>query len=86
MPMEQRALEALEYKLKKRGFKQEDVYHHECPACKEPAVRVYAISGKLGGRDIRVCLACSKTTSFRAGAGMDGRVEDTSFDIDDFLK
>ncbi|HTL36395.1 MAG TPA: hypothetical protein VL326_24850 [Kofleriaceae bacterium] len=86
MPMEQRALETLEYKLKKRGFKQEDVYHHECPSCKEQAVRVYAIGGKLGGRDIRVCLACSKTTSFRAGAGMEGRVEDTAFDIDDFLK
>ena len=53
-------LEALEYKLKKRGFKQEDVYHHECPSCKEPAVRVYAIGGKLGGRDIRLCLACGK--------------------------
>ena len=79
-------LEALEYKLKKRGFKQEDVYHHECPSCKEPAVRVYAIGGKLGGRDIRLCLACGKCTSFRAAAGMDGRAEDLSFDLDEFLK
>ena len=79
-------IEALEYKLKKRGFKQDDVYHHECPACKEPAVRVYAIGGKLGGRDIRIGLACGKTSSFRAGAGMDGRVEDVGFDLDEFLK
>jgi hypothetical protein len=79
-------LEALEYKLKKRGFKQEDVYHHECPSCKEPAVRVYAIGGKLGGRDIRLCLACGKCTSFRAGSGMEGRAEDLNFDLDEFLK
>ena len=79
-------IEALEYKLKKRGFKQDDVYHHECPACKEPAVRVYAIGGKLGGRDIRICLACGKTSSFRAGAGMDGRVEDVGFGLHEFLR
>ena len=79
-------IEALEYKLKKRGFKQEDVYHHECPSCKEPAVRIFAIGGKLGGRDIRICLACGDTRSFRAGAGMEGRVEDVGFNLDDFLR
>ena len=78
-------LEALEYKLKKRGFKQDDLYHHECPACKENAVRIYAISSKIGGRDIRLCLACGVCRSFRAVAGMDGREEDPNFDLDRFL-
>ena len=56
-------LETLEYKLTKRGFRQADLYHHECPSCHEPAVRVYGIGGKLGGRDIRLCLACGAVKS-----------------------
>jgi hypothetical protein len=40
---------------------------------------------KTGGRDIRLCLACSKATSFRASAGMEGREEDASFDLETFL-
>lgn len=79
-------LEAIEHKLHKRGFKQQDLYHHECPSCKENAVRVYGIVSKVGGRDIRLCLACGKATSFRAGAGMEDRTEDPSFDLDAFLK
>ncbi len=79
-------LEALEYKLKKRGFKQTDVLHHECPTCHENAVRIYGIGGKLGGRDIRLCLACSACTSFRSGGGMEERVEDAGFDLETFLR
>jgi len=86
MPISDRELEALEYKLTKRGFKQGDVYHHECPSCKEQAVRIYTIFAKTGGRDIRLCLACGKTTSFRAGAGMEGRTEDVGFDLETFLR
>ena len=86
MPIPDRELETIEYKLKKRGFKQGDVYHHECPSCKERAVRIYAILAKTGGRDIRLCLACGKATSFRASAGMEGREEDASFDLEAFLK
>jgi hypothetical protein len=78
-------LETLEYKLKKRGFKQEDVFHHECPTCKENAVRVYAILGKVGGRDIRLCLACGDARSWRSVAGMNERVEDPDFDLNAFL-
>jgi hypothetical protein len=78
-------LEAIEYKLNKRGFKQTDVYHHECPSCKEQAVRVYGIMNKVGGRDIRLCLACGQCTSFRTGAGMESRVEDAGFDLEKFL-
>lgn len=85
MPIPERELEALEYKLKKRGFKQGDLYHHECPSCHEPAVRIYAIMSKVGGRDIRLCLACGKSTSFRASAGMEGREEDVDFDLESFL-
>jgi hypothetical protein len=85
MPLSDRELETIEYKLKKRGFKQGDVYHHECPACHERAVRVYTILAKTGGRDIRICLACGKATSFRASAGMEGREEDASFDLEKFL-
>ena len=79
-------LEAIEYKLNKRGFKQTDVYHHECPSCHENAVRVYGILNKAGGRDIRICLACGKTTSFRSSAGMESREEDPSFDLETFLR
>lgn len=78
-------VEAIEYKLKKRGFKQSDIYHHECPTCKEQAVRIYGIMSKVGGRDIRLCLACGACTSFRAGSGMEGRVEDPDFDLEKFL-
>jgi len=84
MPVEN--LEAIEYKLTKRGFKQADLYHHECPSCHEQAVRVYGIGGKLGGRDIRLCLACGVCRSFRSGGGMEDRVEDPNFDLDAFLR
>jgi hypothetical protein len=84
MPVED--LETLEYKLKKRGFRQTDVLHHECPACKENAVRIYGIGGKLGGRDIRLCLACGACKSFRNSAGMEERAEDAGFDLDAFLR
>ncbi len=86
MPLTDRELETIEYKLKKRGFKQGDVYHHECPSCSEKAVRIYTILAKTGGRDIRLCLACGKSTSFRASAGMEGREEDANFDLETFLR
>ena len=79
-------LQSIEYKLAKRGFKQQDVYHHECPSCKELAVRIYGIGGKLGGRDIRLCLNCGKCRSFRADAGMQHLTEDAGFDLQEFLR
>lgn len=79
-------LEALEYKLTKRGFRQGDVFHHECPACHENAVRIYTIGrGKLGGREIRLCLACGLAKSFRSEAGLEERIEDVGFDLEKFL-
>ncbi len=78
-------LETIEYKLKKRGFKQDDLYHHECPSCHANAVRIYAIMGRAGGRDIRLCLECGDVRSFRAVAGMESREEDPNFNLEQFL-
>ena len=79
-------LETLIHKLKKRGFHQDDVFLHECPKCTERAVAVYAILGRSGGRDIRLCLACGDARSWRAGAGMEERSEDPDFDLRAFLR
>jgi hypothetical protein len=79
-------LDTIEYKLKKRGFRQTDVLHHECPSCHENAVRIYGIGGKLGGRDIQLCLACGAVKSFRNLAGMEQRSEDADFDLQAFLR
>ena len=79
-------LETLIHKLKKRGFHQDDVLLHECPECKERGVAIYAILGRSGGRDIRLCLACGHAKSWRAGAGMEGREEDPGFDLRAFLR
>ncbi len=79
-------LETLIYKLKKRGFKQDDVFLHECPACHERAVAIYAILGRAGGRDIRICHACGDARSWRASAGMEERTLDPEFDLRAFLR
>lgn len=78
-------LGTIEYKLGKRGFKREDAYFHVCPDCNVQAVAVYAISGRTGGRDIKLCLDCGKAHSFRSVAGMESREEDLSFDLATFL-
>jgi hypothetical protein len=79
-------LETLLYKLKKRGFKQDDVYLHECPSCKQQSVLIFTIAGKkLGGRDIRLCVECGDAKSFRSVAGLEGREEDAGFDLRAFL-
>jgi hypothetical protein len=84
--MEIADLEALEYKLRKRGFRRDDVLLHECTSCKEPAVATYVIAGKTGGRDITLCIACGVARSWRSGAGLEQRVEDTGFDLHAFLR
>jgi len=78
-------LEQIEHKLRKRGFTQRDVLHHDCPACGEHAVRIYAITGRSGGRDIHLCLACGDARSWRSVAGMVDRAEDPGFDLRAFL-
>ena len=79
-------LDTLEYKLKKRGFRRDDVLLHECRECKENAVATYVIMGKSGGRDISLCLACGKSWSWRSVAGLEQRVEDPDFDLREFLR
>ena len=84
MPIKE--LDNIVHKLRKRGFKQDDTLLHECPSCKQMAVLIFAISGKQGGRDIRICIECGKAKSWRSVAGMEGRAEDEAFDLDAFLR
>ncbi|MBV8757149.1 MAG: hypothetical protein JO257_07745 [Deltaproteobacteria bacterium] len=79
-------LDNIIHKLRKRGFKQDDGLLHECPSCKQQGVVIFAIAGKQGGRDIRLCIECGKAKSWRAVAGMESREEDTAFDLDAFLR
>jgi hypothetical protein len=78
-------MEALEYKLKKRGFRRDDMFLHPCETCKEQAVITYIIAARQGGRDISLCLACGISRSWRSGAGLDNRTEDVGFDLRTFL-
>ena len=79
-------LDTIIYKLGKRGFKQSDVFLHECPSCKRNAVAIFAILGKSGGRDIQLCIECGKAKSWRSVPGMETREEDTGFDLTAFLR
>ncbi len=82
----QNELDTYEYKLKKRGFRRDDLFLHQCPDCKaEKAVLTYVIAGRQGGRDIRLCLECGQARSFRSAAGLEGRDEDPGFDLKTFL-
>jgi hypothetical protein len=78
-------LEAIEYKLRKRGFRREDAYLHECTACHEHAVLTYVTAGRTGGRDISLCQACGVATSWRSVAGLEARERDVAFDLRAFL-
>lgn len=78
-------LSTLEYKLKQRGFKRGDGVLHACETCQERAVLQYVIAGRAGGRDISLCQACGKARAWRSGVGLEGRVEDTNFDLRVFL-
>lgn len=78
-------LPTLEYKLGKRGFRRDDVFLHECVACNEQAMVTYIIGGKTGGRDIRLCLACGVSRSWRSVPGLETREEDVGFDLRTFL-
>jgi len=86
VPLTQNQLDTYEYKLRKRGFKRDDLFLHECPDCAQKAILTYAILSRNGGRDIRLCTECGKARSFRSGAGMEGRAEDVEFDLDTFLR
>lgn len=82
----QNELDTYEFKLRKRGFRRDDVLLHECPDCKAKAVLTYVIAGKSGGRDIRLCMECGVARSWRSGAGLEGREQDPTFDLATFLR
>jgi hypothetical protein len=79
-------LDALEYKLTKRGFRRDDVLLHECAECHEQAVIKYITAGRTGGRDIALCLACGVAKSWRSVAGLEAREQDLEFDLRAFLR
>ncbi len=85
-PLTQNELDTIEYKLGKRGFRRDDVLLHECPDCKAKAVLTYVISGRTGGRDIRLCVECGTSRSWRSVGGMESREEDPAFDLTAFLR
>ena len=78
-------LAAIEYALRQRGFRQADGQFHDCSACGEHAVATYVIIGRVGGRDISLCLACGVARSWRSVAGLEKREEDLAFDLRQFL-
>jgi hypothetical protein len=83
--MEAHEIEALQRKLKKRGFTTEGV-RERCEDCGLSAQTIYKILGKgVGGRDIRWCMACHKIRSWRRTSD-DQLVEDRSFDLAKFLE
>jgi hypothetical protein len=84
MPIED--LDAIEVALRKRGFKLEDPLLHDCLDCKAAAVRRFTIAGRVGGRDISICLACGRSRSWRSEPGLEQRTEDTAFNLREFLK
>jgi len=82
----QNELDTYEYKLRKRGFRRDDLFMHDCPDCNaKQCVLTYVIAGRSGGRDIRLCLECGKARSFRSFAGLEKREEDDAFDLKTFL-
>ena len=81
--MDERKAEELIRKLLKRGFKRDSVKDH-CPACGVSALHVYQIGSRLGGRDIKWCMACGKISSFKRTANGD-LSEDIGFDLEQFL-
>jgi hypothetical protein len=86
VPLSQRELDAYEHRLKRRGFRRDDVLLHDCPDCKAKAVLTYVIAGRSGGRDIRLCMGCGAAHSWRSVAGLESREEDPAFDLEAFLR
>lgn len=82
--MTDREIEDRMRKFKKRGFIT-DGTRERCDSCGENGVWIYKLmSSRIGGRDIRWCLACSVVKSWRRTSD-DELVEDKSFDIEAFL-
>ena len=85
-PLTQNELDTIEYKLNKRGFRRDDAFLHVCPDCSAKAVLTYVIAGRTGGRDIKLCVECGKSRSWRSVGGLEERAEDPGFDLTTFLR
>jgi hypothetical protein len=81
--MDQRAVDERMRKLKKRGFTTDGV-RERCERCGQNGVWIYKINARVGGRDIRWCLACHDVRSWRRSSD-DQLFEDVGFDLDKFL-
>jgi len=81
--MEDREIEEIQRKLKKRGFFTDGV-RERCESCGVNGVWIYKILARSGGRDIKWCLACGLVKSYRRTAD-DKLVEDQGFDLQAFL-
>ena len=78
-------MEALQRKLKKRGFTTDGV-RERCDKCSQSAQTIYKILGsRVGGRDIRWCMACGDIRSWRRTSD-DQLVEEAGFDLKKFLE
>ena len=86
MALTQNELDTFEYKLRKRGFRRDDLLLHVCVDCHAKAVLTYVIMGRSGGRDIRLCAECGRSQSWRSVAGLEERAEDPGFDLREFLR
>jgi hypothetical protein len=83
--MDRREFEALQRKLKKRGFTTDGV-RERCESCGQSAQTIYKILGsRVGGRDIRWCMACGNIRSWRRTSD-DQLVEEVGFDLKKFLE
>jgi hypothetical protein len=71
-------------RLRKRGFVTDGVREY-CDRCTQRAQLIFKVtSARLGGRDIRWCLACDTIRSWRRTSD-DQLVEEQGFDLDKFL-
>jgi hypothetical protein len=80
-------LEAFRAAIFKRGFRQSDPLRHPCPKCNAlQSVEKWVLFGRTGGRDIDICMACGKCSSWRKRPPEDAREEDLAFDPEAFMK
>jgi len=82
--MDLREIEALQRKLKKRGFIIDGI-RERCDACGQSAQIIYKIHSRVGGRDIRWCMACHVIRSWRRSSD-DQLSEEVGFDLAKFLE
>jgi len=81
--MDDRQIEERVRKLKKRGFITDGI-RERCADCGVNGQAIFKILSRVGGRDIKWCLACGVVRSWRRTAD-DHLIEEPAFDLDKFL-